>query len=185
VVALLVWRAWSDRDVGGKLALTLAAGAGVPPIVAAIAGTPILAARNLTPALLMLLLAFAVELAVLARRREWGLGIALVAAAGLAWSLAATTAVDGLQRPDWRGTADRLGPPPSGGRLLVVPSDASEPLLYYLPSSEEVAEAPPGAGTAIVVSGVDDMKRIPPSDVASARDSLGGDAEILFEPASG
>jgi 4-amino-4-deoxy-L-arabinose transferase-like glycosyltransferase len=185
VVGLLAWRLWSDRDVGGKLALTLAAGAGVPPILAAIAGTPILAARNLTPALVMLLLAFAVELAALARRREWGIGTALIAGIGLVWAVAATTGVSGLQRPDWRGTAERLGSPPAGGRLLVVPSDASEPLLYYLPNSEEVAEAPQGADTALVVSGVDDVKRIPPTDVSAARDSLGGDAEILFEPASG
>ena len=184
-LAILAWRAWTDRALGAKLAVALAAGAGIPPVVLAIAGTPILAARNLTPALVMLLLALAVELAALADRRAWRICIALIAALGLAWSLAATTAVSGLQRTDWRATAERLGLPPSGGRVLVVPSDASEPLLYYLPDTEAVDAAPPGAAAAFLLRGADDVKRIPPSDVSSAEKSLGEDAEILFERASG
>lgn len=183
--AVLAWRAWTDRALGARLAVALAAGAGIPPVLAAAAGLHILAARNLTPALLMVLLALAVELAALADRRVWRLAIALIAASGFAWSLAATTTVSGLQRPDWRATAERLGPPPAGGRVLVVPSDASEPLLYYLPDTEAVDAAPPGAGAAVLVDGVDDVKRIPPTDASSARDSLGGDAEILFERTNG
>ncbi len=183
-LAILGWRAWTNRALGSRLAVALAAGAGIPPVILAIAGTPILAARNLTPALVMLLLALAVELAALAalaHRRALRICIALIAALGFAWSLAATTAVSGLQRPDWRGTAERLGPPPSGGRLLVVPSDASEPLLYYLPNTEAVAAAPPGADAALLVAGVDDVQPIPATRVSSAQESLGGDAEILFE----
>jgi 4-amino-4-deoxy-L-arabinose transferase-like glycosyltransferase len=184
-VGVLAWRAWTDRALGARLAVALAAGAGIPPVLAAAAGMPILAARNLTPALVMLLLALAVELAALARRRAWIIGIGLIAGAGLAWSLAATTEVSGLQRPDWRGTAERLGPAPSTGRLLVVPSDASEPLLYYLPDTEPVAAAPPGAEAALLVTGVDDVRRIPLTDVSSAQKSLGEDPELLFEPATG
>jgi hypothetical protein len=133
----------------------------------------------------MLLLALAVELAALAHRRAWRIGIGLIAGIGLAWSFAATTVVSGLQRPNWRGTAERLGPPPSGGRLLVVPSDASEPLLYYLPDTEPVAAAPPAVDAAFLVAGVDDVQHIPPTGVSSAQVSLGEDAEILFERATG
>jgi hypothetical protein len=100
---------------------------------------------------------------------------------GLAWSIAATTVVSGLQRPDWQSTADDLGPPPAGGRVIVVPSDASEPFLYYLPDTKAVDAAPKGVGTALEVSGVDDVKQIPPADVPSARNSLGSNAEILLE----
>jgi uncharacterized membrane protein len=181
VLAILAWRAWSDRALGRGLALALAVGAGIPPVVAAMAGLRILAARNLTPALVMLLVALAAELAAPAHRRARLVLATLIAGAGFAWSVAATTAVGGLQRTDWRATAERLAPPPPGGRVLVVPSDASEPLLYYLPDTEPVAAAPPGADAALLVASVDDVKRIPPTDVSSARDSLGGDAEILFE----
>ena len=184
-LVILAWRAWTDRALGARLAVGLAAGAGIPPVFLAIAGVPILAARNLTPALLMLLVALAVEVAALAHRRAWGICIALIAALGFAWSLAATTVVSGLQRPDWRSTAERLGPPPPGGRLLVVPSDASEPLLYYLPDTESVAAAPPGVDAALLVDGVDDVRRIPPTGVSSAEESLGDGAEILFERAPG
>jgi mannosyltransferase len=185
VVGVMVWRARTDRDEGSRLGLILAGGAGIPPIPAAIAGVPILAARNLTPALVMLLLALAAELATPALRRTWVIWVTLIAGFGFAWSLAATTAISGLQRTDWRSTAERLGPPPPGGRLLVVPSDATQPLLYYVPGTEAVDSAPPGANAAILVSGVDDVKRIPPADASSAEGSLGEDAEILLERPAG
>ena len=182
-LAILGWRRMDVPALGSRLAVALAAGAGIPPVILAIAGTPILAARNLTPALVILLLALAVELAALAALAPPSVAY-LHCADRRARIRLEPRGDDRGQRPsapDWRGTAERLGPPPSGGRLLVVPSDASEPLLYYLPNTEAVAAAPPGADAALLVAGVDDVQPIPATRVSSAQESLGGDAEILFE----
>jgi len=82
-----------------------------------------------------------------AQRRE-RLGGALAAAlAGVSLITTLTVNVDPARgRDDWRGAAEALGPPPPGGRFVVVsPEVGRVPLGVYLPGLEPV---PPG-GVAV------------------------------------
>lgn len=89
------------------------------------------------------------------RRRGVGLALAL---ALCAIAFATTFVVNTNQtygREDWRGAAEAIGPPPPGGRIVVVnPSEGAIPLSLYLPGLRKL---PPGGAAVreVVAIGVD------------------------------
>jgi hypothetical protein len=119
-------REWSAAAIGlvigiGSVALALAAVA---------VGKDYILARNLLPALLPLLAAIAVPATFV---RIGRVGVALVAALCVYWLgfdvyVANTPA---LQRPDWRGVAQTLGPA-TRPRVIVTWALGVAPLEYYL-----------------------------------------------------
>nr|MDQ3587642.1 hypothetical protein [Actinomycetota bacterium] len=97
-----------------------------------------------------------------ARRRWLGLALALALAANGLGTTLRVNLDPGRGRDDWRGAAESLGPPPRGGRIVVVgPSHGRIPLSLYLsglgplpPTGAEVSEVatvgidPDGPGSA-------------------------------------
>ena len=104
---------------------------GIPLLLALLsAGKDFVLARNLLPALFPLLVAVAVALSA-ERARRLGTAIAAVLAVySLAFCIWAS-ADPGLQRPDWRAVADRLGEP-EGPRATVTWVLGEAPLRFYL-----------------------------------------------------
>jgi hypothetical protein len=131
--ALLAFRAGREERRAAALPLSVAAAAiGVPVLLAlASPSKDYVLARNVIPALVPLLVALAIGLTLPSARR---LG-AVLATGLLAYSLGfcvwASVSPD-LQRPDWRGVADRLGEA-KAPRATVTWMLGLASLRYYLP----------------------------------------------------
>ncbi len=132
IVALCLgaW-AWSPRERRGMtIGLGLGVGVIALAILAALVGKDYLFARNMLPALVPLLVAVAIGLSVDSARR---VGLILAAALCAYW-IAFDIHVDttpSFQRLDFRGFADKLGPP-AGPRAIVSWTLAGAPLIFYL-----------------------------------------------------
>jgi hypothetical protein len=144
-VALLLWRGSRPERRAAVLPAVVGAGAAALMVLAALAGADYLNNRNTVPALAIALAVPALGLAV---ERAPRAGAALGAAACAALAVASVGALidPAHAREDWRATARELGPPPAGGRAVVVaPAFADVPLQWYRPA---LAPAPP-AGVAV------------------------------------
>jgi mannosyltransferase len=130
-LALLFWRGREAERRAGGLALAVAAATLAAALVAALLGTDYVLARNLLPALPLLLVAAAIGLTCRgAGRLGLWLGTGLVA-----YWLAFGLYVDArpkLQRPDWRDVAADIGSG-HGAHEIVTSGQATVPLRYYLP----------------------------------------------------
>jgi mannosyltransferase len=129
-LALLAWRATARERRAAGLALAVAAGSVLLTLGAAAVGVDYLLARNLLPALALLLVVVAIGVA---GRRSGRLGLCIGGALAAYW-LAFAVYVDlrpRLQRPDWRDAAAQLGPA-VGPREIVASGQGSVPLRYYL-----------------------------------------------------
>ncbi len=131
--ALLAFRASREERRAVALPLSVAAAAiGIPVLLAlASPSKDYVLARNVIAALVPLLIVLAIALTLPSARR-----LGTVLAAGLlAYSLGfcvwASVSPD-LQRPDWRGVADRLGEA-KGPRATVTWTLGLASLRYYLP----------------------------------------------------
>jgi hypothetical protein len=138
-VALAVFLlAWLGNAEERRRALPpLIVGIGVVAIanVAAVAGKDYLVGRNLLPALLPLLCVLAVGLGL--PRLGWA-GPALVGALCVYWTAFAVyvALTPNLQRPDFRGVAEAVGPP-QGPREIVGWELGATAIRYYLPDRSE------------------------------------------------
>jgi 4-amino-4-deoxy-L-arabinose transferase-like glycosyltransferase len=137
-VALLVWRGGARERSGAKVALTIAGGAVLLPILLALAGHDYVLFRNLLPALVPLAL---VAAAGVAAPRAGRLGIAvgsLLVLSLLAFSVYVNFR-PALQREDWRTVAARISLAPEAPRAIVSWEGGGEPLAFYLgPGAREV-----------------------------------------------
>jgi mannosyltransferase len=150
-LALLAWRGTGPERRAGGLALLVASATLVVALLAALGGVDYLLARNLLPALPLLLAAVAVGLTC---RGAGRIGLWLGAALVMYW-LAFGLYVDArpkLQRPDWRDAAADIGSG-HGPREIVTSGQATVPLRYYLPrrTVELHSPRPPFAAREIVV----------------------------------
>jgi mannosyltransferase len=131
-----VWLLARRGDEGERGGAWTAACIAVPalgvPLVLALVGVDYLITRNLIGAWVPLMAIVAAGLGV--RRAPRAGAVATAALCGVMLAvLVSVEANPAYQRGDWRGAADRLGPPPSPGRILVVtPPAGSEALGVYL-----------------------------------------------------
>jgi hypothetical protein len=98
--------------------------------VAALAGKDYVVERNLLPALMPLAIAAALGFAV-DRARRLGLLLAVVLCAYWIAFGVHVTQTPNLQRPDFRGITEQLGPP-RGPRAIVTWKLAADPVRFYL-----------------------------------------------------
>jgi 4-amino-4-deoxy-L-arabinose transferase-like glycosyltransferase len=139
-VALSLRRSDAREREGTVLALGLAAGVLVLPLVIDVAGRELLTAKNLIPAVPLAAIGLACALGA---RRAGAAGIVTAVAVGAACLAItiATMAEPRLHRPDYRGIAEELGDPgPETG--VLTPYHGSEPIARYSPGA---VVAPPEA----------------------------------------
>jgi hypothetical protein len=147
-LAMLGGREGSRRGVGTGLAIGL--GSVALALVGAAVGRDYVLDRNLLPALLPLLAAAAAAAAGL-RFRRLGIGLAAVLCAyWLAFDIHVDT-TQGLQRPDFRAVAARIGPP-ARPRTIVTWLLGVAPLQYYLHDGGQLI---PAGGGPIRVAEID------------------------------
>jgi mannosyltransferase len=111
-------------------------------VAAALVGKDYILSRNLLPALVPLLAAIAVAAACIRNHRLAVLLTAALCAYWLAFDIHVDT-TQGLQRPDWRGIAKRLGPA-THPRAIVTWTLGIAPLQLYLHDASQ--RISPGEG---------------------------------------
>ena len=128
-LVLLLRRATRRERDGGLIIVGAATAAIVVPFVLAYLGVDFFHPRNLIGSLEPLLVAAGIGFGCSRARR---LGLASAGAAVLVFIavLVAVYESGQMQRPDYRGAAEAMGPP-SGPRVLVVLRNANEPIAYY------------------------------------------------------
>ncbi len=138
-------RAWAQ---GAGVA---AAGIGVPALAAAV-GIDFFKPRNVVAGVIPVLLASAAGFAV---ARAGRLGVAGVAALCVLYAgvVVAVNSTAEMQREDWRGVAELIGPPEET-RLVAVAQNGDDPLLYYLGASRFVGSTARTGASAGEVVGV-------------------------------
>jgi len=128
---LLRRRAGRERRAACRPLLLVAAGVGIPVVLALIeASKDFVLARNLIPALVPLLAAVGIAVAAPASRRIGAALGALLVAYSLGFCVLASTD-EGFQRPNWSAVAERIGDP-RGPRATVTWTLGEAPLRYYL-----------------------------------------------------
>ena len=124
-----------EREAGLWMGAILVAAVGVPAL-AALVGLDFLKPRNVmagvVPVLMIAALGFSSE-----RAARAGLIGAIGMSALFAASLIATNVSAEMQREDWRSAAGAAGAP-AGTRLIAVPQNGDDPLLYYLDATRFV-----------------------------------------------
>ncbi len=131
VALLLVAVRGSRRERRGALiGVAIGSGVAVLALVAALTGKDYVVERNLLPALLPLAIAAALGFAA-DRARRLGLLLAVVLCAYWVAFGVHVTQTPNLQRPDFRGITEQLGPP-RGPRAIVTWKLAADPVRFYL-----------------------------------------------------
>ena len=165
---LAVRRGLPEEDRGAAAAATVGVAAFVVPFALAAAGLDLVDPRNMIGSVVPLLVAGGIAFGL---RNSKSLGVVCTAAAILAFAavLLAVYVSAQMQRPDWRGAAAAIGSP-EGPRILVVPTNGDDGLVYYLHAREferqrfqrgirvseidvlstAVAISPPGKGMRLV-----------------------------------
>jgi hypothetical protein len=129
------------------------------PLLLALAGFDYVLGRNLMVAWVPLSIAVG---GGLVSRRVGAAGVALLAAVV---ALGIGTVVVSASQPkfdaeDWRGAARALGPPPAGGRAIVLwPPEGAEALLLYRPSARQLPTDASEAVNEVVVVTLGDRRR--------------------------
>jgi mannosyltransferase len=132
--ALLLRRGLPQEKRGAATAATVGVAAFIAPFVLAVAGLDLVDPRNLIGALAPLLVAGGIAFGV--RNSRW-LGVLCTAVAALLFAavMVAVYVSAQMQRDDWRGAAAAIGSP-TGPRVLVVPKNGDDGLVYYLHARE-------------------------------------------------
>lgn len=136
---LLLARGRQDERHRGLLLGGIVVAAVAVPAVAALVGIDLVKARNLMGAVVPVLLLVALGFGC-ARSGRLGATGALALCAVFAGVVLAVTQSEGMQRIDWRRAAAEIGPA-TQPRLLVVPHNGDDPLLYYLGAERFVGAA--------------------------------------------
>jgi len=127
---LLAVRGSRRERRGGTVGLLVGVGVGLLALVAALVGKDYVVERNLLPALVPLATTAAIGFSVERARRLGLLLAAVLCAYWIAFGIRVTETPN-LQRPDFRGIVDELGPP-RGPRAIVTWKLAADPVRYYL-----------------------------------------------------
>ncbi len=131
VALILVAARGSHRERRGALiGVVVGSGVAVLALLAALLGKDYVVERNLLPALMPLAIAASLGFAA-DRARRLGLLLAVVLCAYWVAFGVHVTQTPNLQRPDFRGIVDELGPP-RGPRAIVTWKLAADPVRYYL-----------------------------------------------------
>ncbi len=136
-----------------------ALGVGLPAL-AALAGLDFLKPRNAMAGVVPVLLATAVGFAV-ARAPRWIPAAALALCALYGGVVIAVNSTAEMQREDWREVAELVGDAP-GTRLLAVPQNGDDPLLYYLGAERFIGPAARAGTTTSEVIAVGTTSRVNP-----------------------
>ncbi|HYJ22839.1 MAG TPA: glycosyltransferase family 39 protein [Solirubrobacterales bacterium] len=165
-LALIAWRGSREERRAAAIPLSLSAAAiGIPLVVALVLPSKdFLLARNVTPALLPLLVAIAIGLTLPAARRLGTVLGAVLLAYSLGFCIWASFAPD-LQRPDWDAVAAEIGEPEapratvtwvlgeaslryylSTGAIQVIPAEGNDWLVHEIDLVSDGKVPPPPAG---------------------------------------
>jgi mannosyltransferase len=119
VCVLLALLAYRDpaRRTAAKVPAVVAGGAAIPLAILALAGTDLLAARYLLPALVPTLLVLSIGFAA---SRATVIALVVVTGASLT-AIALVQVNDRYQRVNYRGAAEALGPPKSSRAVVYAP----------------------------------------------------------------
>jgi mannosyltransferase len=120
---------------GALLGAAIGSGVALLAFIAALLGKDYVVERNLLPALVPLATAAAIGFAA-ERARRLGVLLALVLCGYWIAFGVHVTQTPNLQRPDFRGITEELGPPP-GPRAIVTWKLAADPLRFYLRDKSE------------------------------------------------
>ncbi len=134
-LALVAVRGSRRERRGALLGLVIGLGVAILALLAALLGKDYVVERNLLPALVPLATAAAIGFAV-DRARRLGLLLAVVLCAYWVAFGVHVTRTPNLQRPDFRGIVEELGPP-SGPRAIVTWKLAADPVRFYLPDPSQ------------------------------------------------
>jgi mannosyltransferase len=131
---LVLRRGLPDEKRGAAAAATVGVTAFLAPFALAAAGLDLVDPRNLIGSLVPLLIAGGIAFGL---RNSRSLGLVCAAAAALLFAtvLLAVYVSAQMQRSDWRGAAAAIGSP-RGPRVLVVPRNGDDGLVYYLHARE-------------------------------------------------
>ncbi|MDQ3573194.1 MAG: glycosyltransferase family 39 protein [Actinomycetota bacterium] len=144
---LLLWRRGSpgEQRRGAFMCFVAVAGIGVPALMAVL-GLDFFKPRNMMAAVVPLLLLGALGFSA---SRAGRLGLAGAAAGCLLFSgvVVAFNLSEEMQREDWRRAAEVVGPA-DAPRLLAIPKNGDDPLLYYL-GGERFLGRPSREGVAV------------------------------------
>jgi mannosyltransferase len=166
-LAFGLWRVLSPREERGALiALAIAAGGVLLPILLVAVGADYLAPRNLVAAMVPVTAVIAV---VVTARRTGRTGLAFAGLISIAL-LAVTIDVDfspRLQRGDWRGVARALGRGVPN-RVITTVELGSAPLEYYLAPLHNLSR-----GTSVTVDEIDEVGYAPLRANASSPPAAG------------
>jgi uncharacterized membrane protein len=120
-----------ERRGGGRMLAIVATTVGIPVALGLLVPSKdYVLARNLLPALVLLLAAVALGATVSSARRTGAVVAAVLFAYSLGFSVAASVS-PALQRPDWEAVAERLGEP-EAPRAMVTWTLGQASLRYYL-----------------------------------------------------
>ena len=134
LLALSVWlvarRGTHEERHGAALAAGLATVVIGAPLVLAVAGVDFVNPRNLVAGAVPLLCVAAIGFG---GQRAWALGraAAVAACAMFAAVVVAVNISEEMQRENWRGAAEAMGPA-SDARIVVTNANGDDPLAYYL-----------------------------------------------------
>jgi mannosyltransferase len=151
-IVLVVLRRRRDLwpRIGPALAIGLAALA--VPLVLAFAGFDYVLARNLIVAWVPLMICVAAGLTA-PRAGRTGLALAAVLVALGIGVVVGSASTPKFGAEDWRGAARALGPPPAGGRVIVLWPDAGrEPFLVYRPEARDLPARGASASEVVLLT---------------------------------
>lgn len=150
-----LWRVLTPAEERGALiALAVAAGGILIPIVLAFVGVDYLAPRNLVGAMIPVTALIAV---IVVCRRAGAVGVVCAVAIAVAFAAITLDVEESprLQRGNWRGLARELRAG-AGRRAIVTVELGSAPLEYYLPHTDHLAP-----GRRVAVREVDEVGYAP------------------------
>ena len=158
---------------GALVVAGVAVGAFAGPLILALVGVDYMDARNLIISLPPFLIAAGIAYG---SRRAGAIGLAAAAGACVLFAaiLVAVNLSPGMQRPDWRGLAEAIGPAPVP-RVIVSPRLGKAPLEYYLRAGDLKSGTSPVATRRLDM--ISARRKVtppgPPFHLASVR-SVGG-----------
>ncbi|MGH2925657.1 MAG: glycosyltransferase family 39 protein [Solirubrobacterales bacterium] len=127
----ILWRAGArDERRSALVVVGIAVAAFAVPIVLAAGGFDFVNARNMIATLVPLLVALGIAFGC-ARAGRLGIGAAAATCSLFAVVLIAVNLAPRMQRPDWRGAAQAIGPAPASG-MVVTPALGQVPISSYL-----------------------------------------------------
>ncbi|MFL5821568.1 MAG: glycosyltransferase family 39 protein [Solirubrobacteraceae bacterium] len=159
-LTLLALRADGAERRNGLIALAIGTIAIVGALALAGLGVDYFLDRNVLPALVPLIAAFAAGFGAQGAGRM-GLLAAGALCALFTLSVVLTASREDLQRPDWRGVAAALGGP-RDTRVIVAPASGDQPLRLYRPGARDATAGPISTTEVVVIHPPEPDRLAPP-----------------------